>query len=137
MAQRDGETKQGGQGAGLIEWIASALGLLLTLALLAVLGWQAWREPGERSPAVTVDALETREAGGFFIVAVEARNSSPATAANVIVSGTLLQDGRTVQQSEFTLDYVPGGSARRGGLFFTTDPAAFELELRALGYADP
>ena len=36
-----------------------------------------------------------------------------------------------------TLDYLPQDSERRGGLFFTEDPAAYELVLRAQGYAEP
>lgn len=136
MAPRQ-DDRQSGRGVSPLEWAASGLGLCLTLGLLAILGWQAWREPSEQLPAVTVSIVEVRETGGLHVVAVEARNSSPATAANVIVSGTLRQGGPTVEQSQFTLDYVPGGSSRRGGLFFTTDPTALDLEVRALGYADP
>lgn len=136
MAMRQ-DDRRSSRGVSHLEWAASGLGLLLTLGLLAILGWQAWREPSEQLPAIMVEVLEIRETGGLHVVAVEARNSSPATAANVIVSGTLRQGERTVEQSEFTLDYVPGGSSRRGGLFFTSDPAALDLEVRALGYADP
>ena len=131
--QHDGS----GRGVAPLEYVASGLGLLLTVALFAMLGWQVWREPSEQLPLVRVDVLEIREAAGLYIVAVEARNSSPATAANVTVSGRLLREGQPVEESTFTIDYVPGDSSRRGGLFFTIDPRTLDLEIRALGYADP
>ena len=39
--------------------------------------------------------------------------------------------------SEAVLDYVPAGSDREGGLWFSRDPRAGQLTLRAKGYADP
>jgi uncharacterized protein (TIGR02588 family) len=64
-------------------------------------------------------------------------NLSPSTAAVVEVEGVLSRDGREVATSSMTLDYVPGHSERQGGLFFAQDPGAYDLELRALGYAEP
>ena len=134
---RNEDQQPDGRDIARLEWFAAGTGLLLTAGLLAILIWQAWQEPGEQLPAVAAEILAIREANGVHVVAVEARNSSAATAANVIVSGTLLRGGEAVETSEFTLDYVPGNSSRRGGLFFSLDPRGLELEVRALGYADP
>jgi uncharacterized protein (TIGR02588 family) len=35
------------------------------------------------------------------------------------------------------LDYVPPRSSREGGLWFSRDPRAGRLTLRATGYAEP
>ena len=35
------------------------------------------------------------------------------------------------------MDYLPPGSEREGGLFFSRDPRRHEVRLRAKGYVDP
>lgn len=120
-----------------LEWFAAGLGSILTLAMLGIVVWHMLVEPEEQYPAVTVDAQDHQTAGSLHVVAIVARNHSPATAANVVIEGTLLDEGDIVEQAHTTLDYVPGSSMRRGGLFFTRDPRLHELRLRALGYADP
>ena len=64
-------------------------------------------------------------------------NLSPATAAAVQIEGELVEGERVLATSQVTLDYVPGNSERRGGLFFRENPQAYDLEIRALGYAKP
>jgi uncharacterized protein (TIGR02588 family) len=39
--------------------------------------------------------------------------------------------------SSVTLDYIPGHSARKGGLFFTLNPQSEKFTLRAAGFAKP
>ena len=75
--------------------------------------------------------LRAQPAGTGWVVEFEARNLSPVTAAQVTIEGRLA-DGETATA---TIDYVPGRSARRGGLFFSREPRG--AELRALGYQDP
>ena len=41
------------------------------------------------------------------------------------------------ETSEAVLDYVPARSSREGGLWFSGDPRAGQLTLRATGYAEP
>ena len=120
-----------------LELVASGIGLLLTLAMLAFIGWEALTRAGNVLPAVTVEAREVRQAGGVWVLSFEAVNHAPATAANVEIEGTLSRDGQTVETGRASLTYVPGGSSVRGGLFFGADPREHEIELRALGYAEP
>ena len=53
------------------------------------------------------------------------------------LEGTLVRRGQGVETSEATLAYVPGGSVRRAGLFFTENPSEYQLELRTFGYQEP
>jgi uncharacterized protein (TIGR02588 family) len=56
----------------------------------------------------------------------------------VRIEGTLsATSNQTPQTSSVILDYIPGRSAREGGLFFTQDPQAENLVLRASGFANP
>lgn len=115
----------------LLEWIASALGLILTLGVMGVIARDAFRLAADLAPDVAVAATRVRQTDTGFLLEFEARNLSPITAAQVTIEGKLA-GGET---SIATIDYVPGRSVRRGGLYFTEDPRG--AELRALGYQNP
>jgi uncharacterized protein (TIGR02588 family) len=124
------KAKQSG-GAPLLEWIAAALGLILTLGVMAVIARDAFVAAADLAPDLAVTATRVRPARAGFLLEFEARNASPITAAQVTVEGKL-PGGET---STATIDYVPGRSARRGGLYFGEDPRG--VELRVLGFQDP
>ena len=115
----------------LLEWIASAVGLILALGVMAVIARDAFNGSSEMPPDIRITALRVQQIGAGWVVEFEARNASAVTAAQVAVEGRL-PDGETATA---TIDYVPGRSARRGGLFFRREPRG--AELRALGYQDP
>ena len=115
----------------LLEWIASAIGLLLTLGVMAVIARDAFNGSAGMTPDIAVSITRVQPVRAGFLLEFEARNLSPVTAAQVTIEGKL-PDGET---GTATIDYVPGRSARRGGLFFAHDPRG--AEIRALGYQDP
>ena len=115
----------------LLEWIASAVGLLLILGIAAVIARDAFNGSADMAPDVSVTITRVAPSGTGFLVEFEARNASPITAAQLAVEGKL-PGGET---STATIDYVPGRSVRRGGLFFSAEPRG--VALRALGYQDP
>ena len=67
----------------------------------------------------------------------QAQNAGGAAAAQVRIEGTLSAGGQAPETSSVILDYIPGHSAREGGLFFTQDPQSGNLTLRALGFTKP
>lgn len=127
---RASRPKQPG-GAPLLEWVAAALGLVLTLGVMGVIARDAFVSSAGLAPDLAVAATRVRPGGGGFLLEFEVRNQSPITAAQATIEGKL-PGGET---STATIDYVPGRSARRGGLFFTEDPRG--VELRVLGFQDP
>ena len=135
--QRQDEERGREGGTPALEWIASGIGLVLTLGILASIGWEAVQGSGDAPPALEVSVERIIPSGHGYVVEILAHNRSSATAAAVEVEGELKEGGRTVATSSATLDYVPGESDRRAGLFFTDDPRAHQLEVRALGYAEP
>jgi uncharacterized protein (TIGR02588 family) len=124
-------TKSKGSPPPLLEWIASAIGLLLTLGVMAVIARDAFNGSVGMTPDIAVAITRIQPVRAGFLLEFEARNLSPVTAAQVTIEGKL-PDGET---SSATIDYVPGRSARRGGLLFAHDPRG--AEVRALGYQDP
>lgn len=115
-----------------LEWLSAATGLVLTLALLALLGKEALLGQRDDVPAVDVRVERVVEKDGVFVVEVEAVNHSGATASAVMIEGRLGE-----ATSNATIDYVPGHSRRRAGLYFREDPRGGPLEVRALGYQEP
>lgn len=124
-------------GTPLLEWVASGIGLLLILGLLAVIGREALNHEAEQLPAIDVAAHRVARIPTGFVVEFEAVNRSGGTAAAVEIEGVLKAGEASVETSSAVLDYVPGHSRRTGGLFFTRDPRLHRVEVRALGYQTP
>lgn len=119
-----------------LEWIASGIGLLLVLGIFGVIGWQAFNGAA-MPPAIAVEAQSITQTEGGYRVLFRARNTSGGAAAQVEIEGKLSGGNDHEEASRVVLDYIPGHSSREGGLFFTRDPRAGALNLRATGYAEP
>jgi uncharacterized protein (TIGR02588 family) len=113
----------------LLEWIMGGLGLLLTLAVLAIMLREGM---GPGGPAVIEPALHAVHGGpGAWRAEVEVRNTGAATAAAVEIEGRLGDETAAA-----TLDYVPAGGRETVTLGFAADPRA-GLELHARGWSEP
>ena len=121
----------------VLEWLAASVGLVLTIALLGFVGWNAIQQQQEHAPAITVHVESVEPSGNGWLVHFAARNAAPSTAAGVQIEGELRRPGAQVETSAVTLDYLPGGSELKGGLMFAHDPRGGGLTLRPLGYAEP
>ena len=121
----------------LLAMISGAVGFVLTAGLIGFIAWEASQRTQPKMPAIEVRAGEVRRADGDFVLEFEARNTTPNTAAAVQIEGSLTVAGAEPIVSHVTLDYVPGHSMRKGGMFFIADPREGQLELRALGYVEP
>lgn len=120
-----------------LEWAAAAIGLLVALALLAVLLREALAGGPRTLPALSAEAVRVEPGSGGHSVGILVRNVSPQTAAGVQVEGVLMRGGTEVETSSATVDYVPGHSSTKAGLLFRQDPRAHQLELRVTGYELP
>lgn len=118
------------------ERVAAAVSAALVLWVLALLAYDAVARP-QTPPAVEVRADTVLRAGGLWLVEFEAFNRGHNAAAEVKVEGRIAGAGGAEETSEAMLDYVPGRSRRRGGLFFQQDPRGRALELRVHGYQEP
>ncbi|HSJ15739.1 MAG TPA: TIGR02588 family protein [Longimicrobiales bacterium] len=117
------------------EWVAAAVSALLVAGLISLLASQALRPRSPPDLRVSVDAVERRD--GQHLVRFTIRNRGTETAADLHVEGELQQAGETVERSTAVLDYVPGGAARQGGVFFARDPRAYTLRVVPRGYQVP
>lgn len=115
----------------LLEWIASAVGLVLTLGVAAMIARDAFNDSADMAPDIEVVVRGTQQQGNRWLVRFDAQNRSPVTAAQVTIEGAL-PGGET---STAVIDYIPGRSTRGGGLVFSTEPRG--VQLRPLGFQDP
>jgi uncharacterized protein (TIGR02588 family) len=140
--EQDGPKPQDRPGPGSggripwLEWLASGIGFLLVLGVFGVIGWQAFGD-ATSPPEISVETTGVAAATGGYRVTFKARNDGGAAAAQVRIEGTLSGGSRSAETSSVVLDYIPGHSAREGGLFFSQDPRAGDLAVRASGFANP
>lgn len=123
-------------GTSRIEWIAAGLGgaiLVSTIGYMVYYGLTTENGP----PVVAIEQGPVERAGAGYLVRFTARNDGQSTAAELHLSGTLRNGDAVVERSGAVIDFLPEGSTREGGLFFTHDPSGLALELRAEGYVAP
>jgi uncharacterized protein (TIGR02588 family) len=127
------------QGTPLWEYVVGILGALFMLAIVGFLIVEAMQQA--TPPAITVTAEGILAVEGGYLVQILAQNVGTSTGASVEIEGTLVPGddpaAAPVEVSTTTFDYIPAQSARRGGLFFQTDPNQYILKVKALGYIEP
>jgi uncharacterized protein (TIGR02588 family) len=118
------------------EWGVAAVGVLLVgLAIGTALYRAVTLEAKPPDFEITVESIKPTSNG--YVVNFRAKNSGNQTAAAVNIEANLEQAGQSIETSTATLTYVPSGSERLGGLFFTKDPNQHIIKIRALGYEKP
>lgn len=120
----------------VLEWIAAALGILVTLTMLTVIGHDAIEGSGGQ-PVLAASPGEVSRTPAGNVVTFTVANRAPAAAASVEVEGILSLPDRAPESSSATLDYVAGRSRANGALVFAGDPAAGRLALTVRGWSEP
>jgi len=117
-------------------WAIALLGLGLVAGSISFMIYE--EAAGDSSPPdirVDVDSILPTRNG--FLVKFRALNEGGSTAEGLTVEGVLRNGADAVEISNTVIEYLPAHSRREGGLFFTSDPRQYHLQLRARGYEDP
>jgi uncharacterized protein (TIGR02588 family) len=120
-------------------WLERCVFFLSALLVAGVLGFVVWDiVTSEATPPDLLITVGTpmRGANGWR-VPVLVSNEGGKTAEQVRVAVVWRPGGEVREQAEFNLDYVPRHSRRKGWVTFASEPAAADLDVRSLGYADP
>jgi uncharacterized protein (TIGR02588 family) len=120
----------------MLEWIVGAIGALLVGGTIAFLVYHALARD-ETAPDVRVVEHRVLALEDRYLVQFRAFNQGGSAAAELTIEGELTGPDGSAETSEAVLDYVPARSSREGGLWFSGDPRAGRLTLRATGYAEP
>lgn len=113
----------------VLEWIMGGLGLLLTLALLVLVGHEALSTPAPVD--LHVRLVGARPVADGWIAQVEVENTGDLTAAAVEIEGKVGEETASA-----VLDYVPAGATEQIVLGFASDPRR-GLTLRPVGWSEP
>ena len=119
-------------------WVTAGVGLVIVLAAFAYLVRDGFARRDVPHPVITAAADTAVATAGGWLVPLRVRNDGGVAVADLHVRAELrAADGTVVEEREATLDYVPPGSTRRGGVVFAQDPAAGRVEVRPLGFEIP
>lgn len=117
-------------------WGISLIGLLFVVGSIGFMLYEAIA--GDSSPPdVSVEIQSVLPTQNGFLVEFRVINEGGRAAEGLNVEGELRDGDEVVETSVTTIEYVPSHSQRQGGLFFTLDPRAYDLQLRAEGYETP
>jgi uncharacterized protein (TIGR02588 family) len=123
------------QAPAALEWLASAVALLLVMGTLGYLVWHAAQPARPVAFEVRAGKLERRL--DRFYQQVEVRNLGSESAGQVELRGTLSQGGTVLEEVTGQIDGVPADSARSTTLIFRTDPEGRTLNLDIGSYGEP
>jgi len=136
IQSRESRSGQAPDGIPTLEWIIGAVGFVLVASVIGFLLYQALT--GDRKPPdVQLRVHSIVQTTNGYMVHMKAANHGGSTAEGVVIEGLLLEGSVPLERSETTIDYLPPRSEKNVGLFFTRDPRALRVELRALGYEEP
>ena len=123
-------------GTPISEWTAATIGLLL---FLVALGSSVYRGlwTGDAPPDIVVQITSMIPMRDQYLIQFRAENRGPRAAEGVVIEVRLVGPEGRVETSHTTIEYLPGGSSREGGLFVSVDPKGLQVSVRALGYEKP
>ena len=121
------------------EKAVGVIGMLLVLGILGFFIYQGFQP--DTPPEIVIETEQIVANGSGYLVQFRALNRGSATAASVLVVGTLSEaanpTGEPVATSQMTFDYIPAYSTRQGGLFFQVNPEQYQLQIQVKGYLEP
>ncbi|WP_054533323.1 hypothetical protein [Herpetosiphon geysericola] len=111
------------------EWVSLIISILLLSCLVGMIGW-LWATEGDEPAQFSLAMGEVRQVGEQFYLEITVRNDGDQAAAAVEIVGSLDD-----QQSNVTLDLLPGHAEQNATLIFSSDPK--QAELAVVGYSEP
>lgn len=116
-----------------LELIVTSISGVLFAAILAFLLWDARQPSDPPSFETSIESQEQR--GSFAYITVAVRNLGDEAAREVEVR--VVTDSGAQRDAHFTLDWLPGRSARRGVVVLARRVALQRLRAEIIGYAKP
>lgn len=119
-----------------LEWTVFAVSLVLVVAILGYLSWEAVADSGG-PPDVVVELGRPRSSSAGFMVPVEVRNLGKGTAEGVRVTVILDRAGGRAESAELDVAYLPRESRRSGWVTFAGDPGEGRLRVGPIAFEVP
>ncbi len=119
-----------------LEWTVFAVGLVLVLATLGYLAWEAVVDTGG-PPDVVVQLGSPRSSTGGFMVPVEVTNVGKGTAKDVRVTVVFERSRGQPEAAELEVANLPRESRRSGWVTFAGDPGQGRLRVGPIAFEMP
>lgn len=120
----------------LLEWVLGGIGVLLFLGAIAFLVYEGSSGPNQPAGVeIRIDAVIPTE--DAYLVRYRAYNQGTQTLVDLHVTARVLDGSKELERVEAAIDFLPGRSWRRGGVYLHEDPRKYRLEVRAAGYQEP
>lgn len=119
-----------------LEWVVGSIGFVFVVASIGFMLYQAF-VVDEIAPEILIETEAIEPSGSSYLVKIQVTNQGGLVVAGLVIEGILKDGAEEVEISETTIDYVPAGSQRKAGLFFTRNPQEFDLHFRAKSYVEP
>jgi uncharacterized protein (TIGR02588 family) len=116
MNRDDGKESSESSEPSPLEIIATMVAAIIVLAILAVLGWDATRRNLPAAFEVKIDSAAA--SGSAYRAYVDVRNTGDEAAKSVVVHVELAGKDTTYAESDVTIDWLPGRSARKAVAYF-------------------
>lgn len=135
-SDKAGKKERVAEGTSALEWAAAAVGAILFVTMIGYMAFVGAAE-GNGAPAIEFSSSTAVLSSDRHLVRFQATNIGDRTVAGLVVKATLSDGQGEVESAEVTIDYLPTGSSRTGGVFFSRDPRGLELEFAPVSYVDP
>ncbi len=117
-------------------WVVAAVGLVFVVGSAGFMLYKAIAG-GSSAPAIVTQIDSVGLSGDGFLVQISVLNQGGSVAAGLVVEGVLKSESATLETSTITIGYLPSGSRRKAGLYFTKDPQRFDLQVRSKDVEQP
>ncbi|MCA0355167.1 MAG: hypothetical protein LCH85_24500 [Chloroflexi bacterium] len=111
------------------EWISLIISIGLLSCLVGLIGW-LWVTEGDRPAQFRLELGQVRQVEQQFYLDLTVSNDGDRAAAAVEIVGSLDD-----QQSNVTLDLLPGHAEQTVTLIFNSDPQLAKIAV--VGYSEP
>ncbi len=135
-SDEDRDNKNEKKQTPVLEWIMAGIGFVLVVGVIGFVLYNKFNA-AESPPDLIVVKENIRQVETGYLVLFKVKNAGNQTASQAVIKGSLVQNGKETETAQVTLDYVPPDSERKGGLYFSANPADSRLKLEAVGYEEP
>lgn len=136
MASRGSRTRRQHDTTPLLEWLLGGIGVVLFVGAIAFLVYEG-SGAEDRPAGVEIRIDEVIVIDDAYLVRYRAHNLGTQTLVDLHISARVLDGQTELERVEAGIDYLPGRSWRRGGLYLREDPRKYRVDIGVGGYQEP
>jgi uncharacterized protein (TIGR02588 family) len=134
---KDKDAGKQGKERTAAEWVTFSVSVLILLALVGLVIFQALTR-GNRPSTIKVEPMlqEVRQSEGAFYLPITITNDGDEAVGDVEVQMSLASEGSEPETVAFTVQFLAGGESQEETVVFSKDPSKGELS-QVVGFHVP